>query len=423
MSKKKIIIGVVILLVIACLVVIILKKKNGNDLNSVQTAKVTRMKIVETVTATGRIQPKTKVKISADVAAKIIQLSVKEGDWVERGQLLVQLDREQFIAAVQSTEASLRSAEANATLANENKIKAQKDYDRIKKLFERNLESQANLDQSYAAVQIETARSNSAREQVEQAKATLKQAKDSLSKTTIYAPMAGTISELNKEVGEIALGSQFQEDVIMVLSNLAGMEAEVKVDENDIVSVSIGDSAKIEVDALPDKVFHGVVSEIASSATVSGAGTTDQKTEFEVKITVLDAGHELKPGMTASTDIITETKKDVIGVPIQCVTVRTVEQLKVKNPAPTDKKTPPDSTAKPEFTPDKDGFVPVIFIVKSDTVKAKQVKTGIQSDTHIEIVEGLAEGDEIVTGSYRAISQTLQNKMVVTVQNNAPPKP
>jgi HlyD family secretion protein len=423
MSKKKIIIGAVILLVIVILVVIILKKKNGNDATSVQTAKVTRLKIVETVTATGRIQPKTQIKISADVAAKITQLSVKEGDWVERGELLVQLDREQFLAAVQSTEASLRSAESNATLAKENKLKAQKDYDRIRTLFERNLESQANLDQTYAAVQIETARFNSVREQVEQAKATLKQTKDSLSKTSIYAPMAGTISELNKEVGEIALGSQFQEDVIMVLSNLAGMEAQVKVDENDIVTVSVGDSAKIEVDALPDKVFHGIVSEIASSATISGTGTTDQKTEFEVKITVLDAGTALKPGMTTSTDIITETKKDAIGVPIQCVTVRTPDQLKVKNPEPAAKETPPDSTAKPEYTPDKDGFVPVIFIIEKGFAKARQVKTGIQSDTHIEIIEGLAEGEEIVTGSYRAISQTLQNKMAVVVQNTTPPKP
>lgn len=422
MSKKKIAIGSGIVIVIAAMVIYFLNKNSNKETVSVQTAKVERIKIIETVTATGRIQPKTQVKISADVASKITFLPVKEGDWVERGTLLVKLDRERFFAAVESAQASLRSAESNATLAKENKLKAQKDYDRIKELFARHLESQANLDQAYAAVQIESARYNSSLEDVEQAKAVLKQANDSLSKTEIYAPMAGTISQLNKEVGEIALGSQFQEDVIMVLSNLAGMEAQVKVDENDIVTVSIGDSAKIEVDALPNKVFHGVVSEIASSATITGAGSTDQKTEFEVKITVIDAGTDLKPGMTASSDIITEIKPTAIGVPIQCVSVRTLEQLEKKAPKVDDKDAKVDSTAKSPYIPDKDGFVPIIFAFSNGVVTAHQVKTGIQSDTHIEILEGIAEGDEIVTGSYRAISQTLQNNMAVTVQEQGPKK-
>ncbi|MBN2088850.1 efflux RND transporter periplasmic adaptor subunit [candidate division KSB1 bacterium] len=420
MSKKKIIIGSVILVVIAVMVIYVLNKNSNKEVTTVQTEKVKPVKIVETVTATGRIQPETQVKISADVASKITQLPVKEGDWVERGTLLVKLDRERYFAAVESAQASLRSAESNATLAKENKLKAQKDYDRIKELFARNLESQANLDQAYAGIQIETARYNSALEDVEQAKAALKQANDSLSKTEIYAPMAGTISELNKEVGEIALGSQFQEDVIMVLSNLAGMEAQVKVDENDIVTVSIGDSARIEVDALPNKVFHGIVSEIASSATISGAGTTDQKTEFEVKISIIDAGTDLKPGMTASSDIITEIKTAVIGVPIQCVTVRTLEQLQKKNSIPDEKETKTDTTTGTTYVPDKDGFVPVVFLLKEGIVTARQVKTGIQSDTHIEVLEGIAEGDEIITGSYRAISQTLRNDMTVSVQNQGP---
>jgi HlyD family secretion protein len=422
MSKKKMLIGAGILVAVAVMIFFILRKNSDKEITSVQTAKVEPIKIVETVTATGRIQPKTQVKISADVASKITLLPVKEGEWIERGTLLVKLDRERFFAAVESAQASLRSAQSNATLAKENKSKAQKDYDRIKELFARNLESQASLDKTYADVQIESARYNSALEDVEQAKAALKQANDSLSKTEIYAPMAGTISELNKEVGEIALGSQFQEDVIMVLSNLAGMEAQVKVDENDIVTVSVGDSANIEVDALPDKVFHGVVSEIASSATISGAGTTDQKTEFEVKITVIDAGTDLKPGMTASSDIITEIKQKAVGVPIQCVTVRTLEQLQTKSPASNEKEAKPDSAAKPLFIPDKDGFVPIIFQFENGKVIAHQVKTGIQSDTHIEVLEGIAEGNEIVTGSYRAISQTLQNNMTVTVQNQGPKK-
>jgi len=415
MSKKKIIIGSIIILVIGVMIILISTRNKNDQGIAVETAKVERQKIVETVTATGRIQPKTKVKISADVAAKITGLNVKEGEWVEKGKLLVQLDRERFLAAMESAEANLKASESNATLAKENMFKAEKDYVRIKELFEQNLETQANLDQAYAADKAEKARYNSALQQVEQAKAALKQAKDDLSKTTIYAPMSGTISELNKEVGEIALGSQFQEDVIMIISELSGMETLVNVDENDVVSVSVGDSATIEVDALPDQVFHGVVSEIASSATITGSGTLDQKTEFEVKISITDPGRELRPGMTASSDIITETREDALCVPIQCVTVRTPEQLKKKKPEAGGVAIA-DSSSEENYVPDKDGFVEVVFIVEDGIAKAKQVKTGIQSETHIEIIEGLSEGEEIVTGSYRAISQTLQNQSQVEVK-------
>lgn len=418
MSRKKIIIASIVVAIIIIMIAILSLKKNGTEATVVEIQKVGRLKIVETVTATGRIQPKTQVNISADVAAKIIELHVEEGDWVERGTLLVQLDRERFKASVEQAEANLRSIEANAQLAKENKLKTEKDYQRTKELFSRDLESQALLDQTYSAAQVEKARYQSALEQVEQARAALKQAKDDLSKTTIYAPMSGTISELNKEVGEIALGSQFQEDVIMVISDLSEMEALVNVDENDIVSVSIGDSATIEVDALPNIVFHGVVSEIASSATISGAGTTEQKTEFEVKIAIHDAGDALRPGMTASSDVVTEIRDNALGVPIQCVTVRTPEQLKQTAAKSGNGETAAadSATFEPEFVPDKDGFVQVVFIIENEMAKAHQVKTGIQSETHIEITDGIAEGDEIVTGSFRAISQTLENNGAVTVK-------
>ncbi|GAB4365109.1 MAG: efflux RND transporter periplasmic adaptor subunit [Calditrichia bacterium] len=384
----------------------------------VQTSPVKKQKIVETVAATGRIQPKTQVKISADVGAKITRLEVKEGDWVEKGQFLVQLDRERFLAAVESAEASLRSTEANARLARENMSKAEKDYLRTKELFAKNLESQAVLDQVYAAAQVEKARYQSALEQVDQARAALKQAQDDLSKTTIYAPMAGTISQLNKEVGEIALGSQFQEDVILVISNLAGMEALVDVDENDIVSVQIGDSARIEVDALPNRIFEGVVTEIANSAKISASGTTEQRTDFEVKISIVNPSDELRPGMTASSDIVTDTRDGALAVPIQSVAVRTPGQLKPGETSHTGNVAIADSSPETTFIPDKDGFVEVVFVVDEGIAEARQVKTGIQSDTHIEIIEGISEGDEIVVGNYRAISQELQNRSKVVVRNN-----
>ncbi len=417
MSRKKIISISIIAVVILVAVFVVGTRKSSSDEIEVQTAKVEREQIVQTVTASGRIQPKTQVKISADVAAKITRLDIKEGEWVEKGQFLVELDRERFLASVESAEAILRSTQSNAELAKENMLKTQKDFERTKELFSKSLESQANLDQFNAAYQVEKARYQSALDQVAQTNAAVKQARDDLSKTTIYAPMAGTISELNKEIGEIALGSQFQEDVIMVVSNLSGMEALVNVDENDIVSVAIGDTAAIEVDALPDDVFQGVVTEIANSAKITGSGSADQKTEFEVKISLLNPGNSLRPGMTASSDIVTEVKSNVLCVPIQSVAVRTPEQLK--------KQTTEDGDAiasepvDQQYETDKDGFVEVVFVVQDGEVVASQVNTGIQSESDIEIANGLAENDEIVTGSYRAISKDLQNGTVITVNNDA----
>lgn len=416
LGKKRIIFLAAVAVVII-VIVVVMANKNGTSKTSVQTILTGKQEIIETVTATGKIEPRTRVKISADVAAKITFLGVKEGDWVEKGDLLVRLDQERYVAALEQSEASLRSVQANAELARETVVKAEKDLARTETLVKRNLESEAIYDQAFSTVKIEKARYQSVLEQVAQAEAAVKQARDNHSKTTIYAPMTGTISMLNKEVGEIALGSQFQEDVIMIVSNLSEMEALVNVDENDIVSVSLGDSASIEIDAMPDRVFSGIVREIASSANISGMGSTDQKTEFEVKLAILDPVEQLRPGMTASADIVIETRDSTLCVPIQCVTVRTPDQLKPAGPAK-DKSAAlgdalADSTSEPGYTPDRDGFVSIVFVVKNGLAKAVQVETGIQSDTHIEIVKGLSVGDEIVSGSYRAISQELGNNTPV----------
>jgi HlyD family secretion protein len=382
---------------------------NKEELQEVQTAMVERQKIVQMVNATGRIQPKTQVKISADVSAKIMVLAVEEGDWVEEGQFLIELDRERYIASVESAEASVRSAQGNARLVRENMNKTEKEYSRSRDLFERNLESQAVLDTVQAAYQVEVARYESALDQVEQVKGTLKQANDALAKTTIYAPMSGTISDLNKEQGEIAIGSQFQEDVILVISDLTEMEAQVNVDENDIVSVQVGQEAEIEIDALQGQMLKGVVYEIANSANVSADGSADQKTEFEVKISITDPVPSLRPGMTASADVFTKTNESAISVPIQSVAVRTVDQLTVEGEERAD--------AEKRYTADKDGFVEIVFSIEGGKAVAKQVKTGIQSDDLIEILSGLSENEEVVTGSYRAISKDLVNGAQVSIKN------
>jgi HlyD family secretion protein len=386
----------------------------------VETAAVERREIVETVTATGRIQPVTQVNISADVSAKIIRLSVKEGDWVEQGQHLLDLDRERYQAEVESAEANLRASQAGANLARENLEKTRKDYERIAQLHGQSLESQSSLDAAKAAYEVERARHQSTLDQVEQSRAALKQARDALSKTTIFAPMSGTVSKLNKEVGEIALGSQFQEDIILELANLAGMEALVDVDENDIASLELGDTATIEVDALPDVEFKGKVTEIANSAKVSAEGTADQKTEFEVKVAIDDPGTRLRPGMTASAEIVTEVRPDAVGVPIQSVAVRTAAQLGLEGedgkPAGAAKPPAEDEdagAAPPAGKGPKEEFLEVVFVVEDGVAHAKRVKTGIQSDTHIELLEGVAEGAQVVTGSYRAISRDLKEGSAV----------
>ncbi|MDH3431339.1 MAG: efflux RND transporter periplasmic adaptor subunit, partial [Gammaproteobacteria bacterium] len=307
-----IVVGVVVLAVGAGAVAI---KSGDEELLEVQTATVSRETIIQKVNATGRIQPKTQVRISADVSAKITALHVEEGQWVEEGALLVELDRERYQAAVESAEANVRSAQANAKLVQQNMLMTEKDYDRARDVVGRKLESQAVLDSSYAAYQVEIARYESALDQIEQARAALKQAADSLAKTRIYSPMAGTISDLNKEQGEIAIGSQFQEDVILVVADLTEMEAQVNVDENDIVGVQLGQEAEIKVDALFGETLTGTVYEIANTANTNEQGTTNQKTEFEVKISISGETAKLRPGMTASADISTETKEGVIGVP------------------------------------------------------------------------------------------------------------
>ena len=387
----------------------------GEELQEVQTATINRETIVQTVNATGRIQPKTQIRISADVSAKIIALHVEEGDWVEEGTLLAELDSERYLAAVESAQASVRSAQANAELVRQNMLKAEKDFDRARDVVARKLESQSVLDANDAAYQVEIARYRSALDQAEQTKGTLKQAEDSLAKTRIYAPMAGTISDLDKEQGEMAIGSQFQEDLIMIVADLTEMEAQVNVDENDIVNVQLGQEAEIKVDALFGETLKGTVYEISNTANTDAQGTTNQKTEFEVKIAISGEISKLRPGMTASADVSTMTKTDVIGVPIQSVAVRTIDQLTLEGEEV--------SEAEERFTADDDGFVEIVFCVEEDgRVVAKQVETGIQSDDMIEIVSGVEENEEVVTGSYRAISSDLGNGEQVDINNDGDEK-
>lgn len=410
MKRKTLVIGASILVVVA--VSGLTLRGHGHKALEVQTAKADRRKIVQRVSANGKIEPKTQVEISADVSAKITELPVVEGQSVQKGALLASLDRERYLAAVESAVANVSSAEANAALVRENVTRTEKEFSRSKELLGSGMESQSAFEAKQAEYRVEAARFKSAEDQVAQAKAALKQARDDLSKTTIYAPMTGTVCSLNKERGEIALGSQFQKDVIMVVADLSKMEAQVDVDENDIGSIALGQKAEIQVDALPGQTLNGVVSEISNSAKVAGNGTTEQKTEFEIKIAVVDPPATLRPGMTATAEVITKSEDQALSVPIQSVAVRAVDQLTRKGEQRKD--------AAAHFKADKDGFVEVVFCIEGGKAVAKQVKTGIQSEDYIQIVDGLAAGDQVVTGSYRAISKDLENGAAVTIGKPTP---
>jgi HlyD family secretion protein len=412
--KKRTILVIAGIVVLVAVVTGMALKGRGGKTPVVQTAKVSRAKIVQRVSATGKIQPKTKVEISADVSGKIEKLPVVEGQWVNKGTLLVSLARERYLAAVESAVAAVSAAEANASLVSENKTRTENEYKRSKQMVATGLESQSSFEAKQAEFQVEVARYKSAQDQVAQSRAALKQARDDLSKTTIYAPMSGTVSALNKEMGEIALGSQFQKDVILTVADLTAMEAEVNVDENDIMSIALGQEADIEVDALPGQSLKGVVSEIGSSAVSQGQGTTEQKTEFEIKIAILNPPKTLRPGMTASANITTKVNDNALSVPLQAVAARSVDQLAMKGQKRKD--------AESHYQADKDGFVEVVFCVENGKAVAKQVKTGIQGEDLIEVTNGLKEGDEIVTGSYRAISKDLDNGAVVNVDNTKKPE-
>lgn len=414
-KKKKILIGSGLGLVIVILIAVNLMKKK-DDAIEVTTEKVKRGNVVKTVTASGKIQPVTDVKISSNVSARIMQLFVKDGDRVKKGQRLVALDRTLYEAAVNQARAEVLRVKAQVMSAQASYTKAQQDYDRIKDLHDKKLASDSELETAATARASSKSSVDAAESAVQAAEAQLAQSLDNLSKTDIYSPIDGTVSQLNKEGGEIALGSQFSQDIIMVIANLSSMEARVNVDENDVVHIALNDSAKIDVDAFPDRPIRGTVTEIANSANVTSAGTQEEKTEFEVKIALDESLAELRPGMSTTADVTTDVRTSVLSVPIQCVTVREPDKLK-KKVTIEDNTAIADDSATDEFKPNKDGVVEIVFVIENGTAVARAVKTGIQSETHIEIISGINEGDEVVTGNYRAISKMLENGSMVKVNN------
>lgn len=427
MSKKSIyillgsIVGLIVLLVA-------LKKGgvigNNDESKEVEVAKVDQMNIVETVSATGKIQPEIEVKISSEVSGEIIQLPIKEGQQVKKGDLLVKINPDIYVSGVNRTAASLSTTKAGYSQAEAQVKEAKANYDRNKPLFEKGVISKSEWDRIVSAYEVAEANKQSAYFNVQSATATLTEARDNLGRTTIYAPADGTISLLSVELGERVLGTQQMAGTeILRVANLNNMEVEVDVNENDIVKVTVGDSAKIEVDAYLKKEFKGIVTSISNSA--SSALTADQVTNFKVKVRILKESYEdllkgkapnyspFRPGMTATVDIITTKKQNIIGVPISAVVVKEdTTSTKKDIVAELEKE---EKQNKGTYNPDQK--FECVFVKVGDKAKLRVVKTGIQDDTNIEIMEGLKKGEEIITGPYLMVSKDLNTNDKVKVQS------
>jgi HlyD family secretion protein len=410
-SKKKLFIFGGIGLLVVILIIVALESGGKEDIILVQTEKVEKRNITQTVTATGTIDPEFKVIITPEVTGEIISLPVKEGDIVKKGDLLIKIKGDQYMAQKDRLEANLKSAEANLKMSEAELKRVELEYNRVKELHLKRLASDSELENAETNYLTSKASYESAEANVLQSKAQLREVLETLYKTTIYAPMDGIVTQLNVELAERVLGSGFSQGTnIMTVADLSNMEAVVDVDENDVVLVSVGDTANVTVDAFGDKVFHGVVTEIGNSAKSEGFGTQEQVVNFSVKIKLIDLDPNLRPGMSCNSDIETETVKNVLSVPIQSVTART--DIPVNN-----------DSSKAEMK-DKNGNgnkmmnkkpKEVVFLVNSGKAKMVVVETGISDDNYLEIKSGLTEGDEVVSGSYRAISRELNDGSVVRV--------
>ncbi|HIB27511.1 MAG TPA: efflux RND transporter periplasmic adaptor subunit [Candidatus Marinimicrobia bacterium] len=398
--------------------------KDSTETVQVETEKVGLQTVIHKVNASGKIQPETEVKISATSSAWIDSITVKEGDNVKKGRHLISLDRKQLFANYNSTASSVRSAEAR--LKQEEASKK-----RVENMYNQNLASDQELEAVQASYQI-------AKSSLEQANSLLEFREDELDKARIMAPQDGIVTAVYKEVGEMAVGGMFQAEVLMIIADLKRMEVLVDVNENDVVSVSLGDTTEIEIDAFQDTLFYGVVSEIAHMAQTSAMGQAEQVTNFQVKIRIIDVPKEIRPGMSATANIITDKKENVLAIPIQSLTVRPEGSEKSvfgkgSRSGGKDGEEKPKAKKMEELVfvlADKPGGVlrdgKISELDKKSSKKAKvpkdakvahirPVKVGISSETHYEVLSGLEEGEEIVTGSYRAISKDLShNKAVKT---------
>ncbi len=412
-SKKLLLFGIIggVLLLIIIAVVVSGKK---DKLIIVQTEKVNKRNITQVVSGTGVINPETKVDVSAEISGEITQLPFKEGDVVNKGDLLVKIKAEIYGARINQQQAGVTYSRTQVEVAENNLKKAELELQRTEQLHQKGLVSQSDLDNARIARDVAFSQVKSSNANVRQNYALLQQSSQDLSKATIRSPMSGTVTKLNNELGEKVVGTQSMAGtVIMTVSDLSVMDAEIEVSETDVTAVKLGDTADVEVDAFPDRNIKGYVYEISNSAKSKGLGTQEQVINFIVKIRIIDKEVALKPGMSCNADIKVNSKSDVIAIPIQCITAR--EEEKPEGEEDENVKRISEQNQKKKEKPKE-----VVFILEegeTQKVKMVEVKSGISDDKYIEITEGLTPDMVVVKGPYKAISKELEADTKVKVDN------
>ncbi len=388
---------------------------------TVQTEKVSRRDMTELVVATGKIQPVVYVKISPEVSGEITELAVKEGQDVKKGDLLFKVKPDTYRALRNISEANYKAAQAQNLLSKANLEKAQAEYKRGEELFQNKLISDSQFLDYKTSADIAKASYESSTHQMDNAKAALARADEDLSKTVVLSPLSGTISRLNSQLGERVVGTAtYQGTEVMTIADLNDMEARVDIGEIDIVLINIGQKARLEVDAFRDRKFTGKVTEIANTAKTSGMGSQQEATKFEVRIRVQEK-EAFRPGMSVSTEIESRYRTNVLAVPTQCVTTRLPKGAEAEGSGKPGEKA---AEKAPEKIPSKSGKegdkkkpLEVVFAVDGDKAKMIPVKRGISDESHTEILEGLKEGQEVISGTYKAINRDLEDGKQIKVDN------
>lgn len=407
-NKKRNIIIFVSILLLAVIVMFMFSNREAKPIE-VTFEKVSSRTIIQKVSAVGKIQAETEVKISPETSGEVITLNVKEGDTVRKGDLLIRIKPDIVQTMVDQSRASVDAAKMDAESIKEKLKLAEADFNRARELFKNKYISQQEFDTYNSNFQALTSNYKSALARLEQTQASLRQVLKNADRTTIYSPINGVVTKRNAEIGETVLGTQqFQGTEMLRISDLTVMNAIVEVDESDIVLVRKGDTASVEIDALPDLVLKGIVIEIGHSAIQTNAVTQDQSTNFSVKIRLIDPDPRLRPGMSCNSEITTETKYNIPSVPLQSVTVRTMNNLE---DGPGIRQVKDDEETKIKKRPPT-----IVFVRDKDKVKSKVVKTGISDDGYIEITDGLDLGVEVVSGSFQAISKLLEDGSRITGQ-------
>lgn len=399
----------------------------------ITTEKAVRRTIVQTVSATGKIQPETEVKISPEVAGEIIELPVEDGMQVKKGDLLVKIKPDSYRALLEQQEAAISAAKATNLQQKATMLKTGHDFQRARDLFEKKLISEQEYNAAEAANEVAKNTYESSLHEIERAQASSSQARDQLEKTTIYAPMDGTVTVLNSKLGErLVATNQFAGTEVLRVADLSHMQAVVDVNENDVVNVKVGDKTDVKIDAYADRKFHGVVQQIANTGKTTGAGTQEEVTNFEVKIRIDDHDVALRPALSCTADIETNMAKDAVAVPMQSVTIRTgdtnlspeeIEKQKQKIAArdkdDNEAELSNDRLEKQTQKEEREKLVKVVFVKNGNKAHMVKVTTGIADDSYMEIKSGIKAGDEVIAGSYSAISRKLKEGAKVAYDKEA----